>query len=189
MGLSISLVINTDEVSAELQREATRHKKAGDWDKAIECLKKARDRADTGDLRLPVFLQQAGRFDEAMVEFERILSGVDARCARDYSHHPEFAQHGFTHHVRAQIYDKMRLACKRQKLPAEVAKYEALKEEFWEKHYDFQPVWEKYWKEDMARKRADLESRYPSLARNNVDSAAKAPDVFRSGRKIDSGAK
>ncbi|MDL2293177.1 phage minor capsid protein [Ruminococcaceae bacterium OttesenSCG-928-D13] len=65
-----------------LQRKATEHKKAGRMELAIECLKKSNEimpYSSVGYLkkdyeRLVEFLKQAGRFDEARAEQERLDS-------------------------------------------------------------------------------------------------------------------
>jgi len=48
-------------------------------------------------------------------------------CARPLAygiaHQPEFSITGHAHHVRALIYDKMRLACKREKRPDLAVQY------------------------------------------------------------------
>lgn len=152
---AISLIIDSskeDEEISALHREATRLKDVGDLDKAIAALQKAQNLMRRSNvvntteswLRLPLFLQQGGRFDEAMVEFNRILAETDTRIANEFSHQPEFAQHGFTHHVRATIYDKMRAACKRQNLGDEAARYLALRNEYMEKDEQFKVRLEKY---------------------------------------------
>lgn len=143
-GTGTSITATIDEETAELNREATRLKNAGDWDGAIVALKKARERTDSDDLRLPLFLQQAGRFDEAMTEFNRILSRVDERFARDLSHQPEFIQKGQALHEKATIYDKMRLACKRQNLSDEASRYAAICEKYREEFDAYREVADEY---------------------------------------------
>lgn len=125
---------------AELNRAATRHKSSGDWQAAITCLRRAREielahgiaRDVETALRLPMFLQQGGHFDAAMVEFERLLSEADVIAAYGLEHQPDFFRVGHAHRVRAMIYDKMRLACKRAKRGDLADKYAVL----WEKHGD-----------------------------------------------------
>jgi tetratricopeptide (TPR) repeat protein len=143
-GAGASITATIDEETSELNREATRLKNAGDWEGAIAALKKARHRTDSDDLRLPIFLQQAGKFDEAMTEFKLILSRVDEKYARDLSHQPEFIQKGQALHAKATIYDKMRLACKRQKLPDEASRYAAICEEYREKFDAYREIAEEY---------------------------------------------
>lgn len=147
-GVSItsSMAFSVDEEAAALNREATQWKKSGDWDKAIAALQKISGGAG---LRLPSFLQQAGRFEEAMEEFNRLLGEVDANAADMFSHQPEFIQKGQALHVKATIYDKMRLACKRQKLPDEEGKYAALCDECLGKFWVYRKVADEYHKNKL----------------------------------------
>ena len=194
--LTASMVINRDEETAALHREATQLKYIADWDGAIESLKKAQERMRHSNfrhpaeswLRLPLFLQQGGRFDEAMEEFNRILDETDDRIAKECSYMHEYYRHGAAYFVRGTIYGKMSLACKRQKLPKEAEKYKELREKFLEKHDEFMVEWEKFDKIESARKRAELEKQYPSLARRkdigtNSNDDSTCPQVFRSGRQ------
>lgn len=88
----------------KLNKQAT-ELKGVDWDTAITCLaeaQKMRPHVPTKYtiaeyLRLPVFLQQAGRMAEAEVEFKKLLSQFDR-----------------AHEIQA-IYDKMRMAYQREK--------------------------------------------------------------------------
>jgi len=117
---SIELTINyptgptvwEETKSQKLLKEATVKKKAGDLDGAIELLKEAF--SQTGEdgggcgtkelLRLPMYLQEAGRNDEAWGEFNglihRRLSGQDTSLAMM---------------DQSIIYDKMRLFLQREK--------------------------------------------------------------------------
>lgn len=122
-----------DERIDDLHREATTHKKT-DLNKAIACLVDAKnlmygkdDRMIEQWLRLPLFLQQAGRFDEAMEQFEELLDMVRPRNERRLS----FLNN--TTHVelaicsdKMRIYDKMKLACKREKLTDKASFYAGL---------------------------------------------------------------
>lgn len=133
--MSITIGVTSSEVDkkiAALHREATSYKIIN-WDKAVTCLQEAAllMRADTGIhtcdrwTRLPVFLQQAGRFDEAMQEFEQLLKEVKPRVKKEMAHVPyPTAARYYTHVNTAQIYDKMRMVCKRQKLPDKVKEYQ-----------------------------------------------------------------
>jgi len=98
--------------SQKLLKEATVKKKAGDLDGAIESLRKAyAEMKGNGEewgvrplLRLPMYLQEAGRNDEAWGEFNglihRRLSGQDTSLAMM---------------DQSIIYDKMRLFLQREK--------------------------------------------------------------------------
>lgn len=123
IGISISLINNYDVGISNLEKQATEFKKAKDWNSAIECLKKARELRGYSTDRLPLFLQQAGLFNEAMTEFKRLLDEVDPYCASMFSHQPKTIQRGQSYHMRASIYNKMRLACEREKLLEEASKY------------------------------------------------------------------
>lgn len=84
-------------------------------------------------LRLPVFLQQAGRFDEAISEFQWLVERVQSRDKRLVTDGgPYFIRHQVVTCL-IHIYDKMRLACQRQG------------------------------RQDQAREYADTESRYQDL--------------------------
>lgn len=167
MGVKItsSIIINRDEETAELHREATRLKDAGDWDGAVAALQKAQERMRKSNfshtteswVRLPLFLQQAGRFEEAMTEFNRLLDEVDDLMAKEFSHQPERFWAGFAYYPRVVIYNKMKVACKRQKLPDDAAKYEALRDEYRDKHEKFNKKFDTWHRKDMARKSAELD--------------------------------
>jgi len=120
------------------------HKKAtallgdGHIDRAIDVLREAhllmREEAFQGYAvdkwcRLPLVLQQAGRFDEAMREFEQLLSDLHAIRLKQLPQYPEEIVLLLTHRIRAAIYDRMRRACKREKRLDVAERYAALAEE------------------------------------------------------------
>lgn len=122
-----------DERIAALHREATQHKDS-DWDAAVECLQEANDlmRRHGGIydierwLRLPVFLQQAGRFQEAMQVFRQLLDDVEPRVKAEFSHTSPTTIEKYIHLNYKKIYDKMRMACKREKRPKDATQFGAL---------------------------------------------------------------
>ena len=75
---------------AALNREATQAKKAGDIDRAVALLQKAKAIAgqDYDDTRLAKFLEAAGRFDEAMVEVKWLLDNSTYWAKSFFSHQP-----------------------------------------------------------------------------------------------------
>lgn len=86
-----SFVINRDEETAALGRQATVLKNAKDWDGAIACLRAQQVRMVNSPghsintwCRLGLILQQAGRTDEANIEFQRRLDDLP-RLARQLS--------------------------------------------------------------------------------------------------------
>lgn len=86
-----SFVINKDEETAALHRKATSLRDAGDLDSAIVALQKAQERMRQSNfshtaeswVRLPLFLQQAGRFHEAELEFQRLLDDLPDLARRE----------------------------------------------------------------------------------------------------------
>ena len=137
-----------EEQIAELHRNATKHKDAKDWDKAIGCLRAATNLTSNVAtsypiahyLRLPLFLQQAGLFDEAMQEFEKLLAGVESSVGKEFSHQPAQTQKMLCQARYAAIYDKMRLACQRSGFKEKAAEYETLAEKYKEDHLRLQKV-------------------------------------------------
>lgn len=147
MTVTITLVSNYDAELAELEMQATEFKKAKDWNSAIECLQKARLWRGTGTDRLPLFLQQAGRFDEAMAEFNLLLDEVDANCMAMFGHQPDFIQQGQSLHMRAAIYDKMRLACQREKRIVEAKQYATISDDFSKRSLEYRALAEQHRKQ------------------------------------------
>lgn len=110
----------------DLYRQATVHKNAKEWDKAIECLYEARAIDGTANewlvltnlLRLPLFLQQAGYFEAANFEFNHILSTLGMLINREIktADNPGLSYQWLQHLYLGQIFDKARVAYKRQRL-------------------------------------------------------------------------
>ena len=136
------MIDNIPDRIAALHRQATQYKDIKDWDNAVACLREAATLAPQSGVcysaahyaRLPVILQQAGKFDESIQIFERLLAGVEALMAKHFGHQPKSTQKMLSHATYATIYDKMRLACQRQKLPEKVSEYAALSEMHKEHH-------------------------------------------------------
>lgn len=147
--IEITPIFITDPISAEireLNKQATQLKK-NDINEAIICLRKAntllsktRGHTIATWLRLPLFLQQAGYFEEAMQEFDKLLTETKARNTKEFSHCTVNAIEASIYADYAHIYDKMRLACKRQKLKEEADKYAALSEKHWQSWEGFRKL-------------------------------------------------
>lgn len=83
--------VKDDETSA-LARKATALKDSKDWDGAINALREMKEKMWASPVnfgieawcRLPLVLQQAGRFEESEREFEELLEEVP-RMARKFS--------------------------------------------------------------------------------------------------------
>ena len=118
----------TDEVLADLNRRATAAKDTKDWAAAVDLLyqAKAREGIHYQDTRLALTLQQAGRFDEAMAEFDWLLDHVVAQCDAAV---PQMAPVHYKHSLalrRSKIHDKIRVAAKREKRADLVLTHQAL---------------------------------------------------------------
>ncbi|MGY0588424.1 MAG: hypothetical protein ACW7DY_22290 [Paraglaciecola chathamensis] len=121
-----------NKTSGELLKEATQLKKAGDWDGAIEALKQAYKNAKSEGvsygadsyLRLPKYLYEAGRGDEAWLEYNRALAeGLDGQAPSE-----EMVAVG-----RSQIYGSMAGQLKKEKKFYDAAIYQAASALSWEK--------------------------------------------------------
>jgi tetratricopeptide (TPR) repeat protein len=132
---SITIEVNhspIDEQISTLNKRATALSNHDEWDKAIACLREARALMDQPGgisysintcVRLPQYLHHAGRFDEAMAEFNQMLIDTPGRIIRESQQQTKNHIRMVTHAYIAAIYDKMRLACKREKLRDKAATY------------------------------------------------------------------
>lgn len=124
----------SEEKSSNLLKEATEKKYDSDLDGAIVCLREAyglmsKDKTiypiDTY-LRLPLYLQQAGRYAEAISEFEKLISNTPAIVAEEFSHAPKHTQDSLVAMRYADIFDKIRLSLYREKHFTHAAYYKLL---------------------------------------------------------------
>lgn len=114
------------EVSAMLKK-ATEFKSKNELHKAIKCLEKADVLANKSglfswrpsNLRVPMYLQQANRYDEAMTVFSQYLLTDPANAANMLQHQPIHIRRRSSCNAFADIYDKMRLAATRQGMERE----------------------------------------------------------------------
>jgi len=80
----------SEEKSSELLKEATKKKNEKDLAGAIDCLREAYKLMAQSSisypietfLRLPLYLQQAGRYDESVTEFEKLLKTSPDKIAK-----------------------------------------------------------------------------------------------------------
>lgn len=124
----------SEEKSSNLLKEATGKKYDGDLDGAIACLREAyglmsKDATiypiDTY-LRLPLYLQQAGRYAEAIAEFQYLICNTPAIIAEEFSHAPKHTQDSLVAMRYAGIFDKIRLSAYREKHFTHAAYYKLL---------------------------------------------------------------
>lgn len=111
-----TLVIERDEVFADLNRQATQARSEGDMDKAVAFLKQAKQRQGDAyeDTRLALYLQHAGRFDEAMAEFDWLLNHLEQQVESALAHTTPTSRKARLAYGRQVIHNKARLVCKRE---------------------------------------------------------------------------
>jgi len=107
-------IVGSDEY--QLDRRATALKKAGDWDGAIAALRqrKALLGVQWDDDKLAKYLQQAGRFDEAMAEIQWLLDHSQARVRKLFGHQPVSAQQASHARFSGGMHRAAALICKRE---------------------------------------------------------------------------
>ena len=131
----------TERIDA-LHREATSYKDKKEWEKAIICLREAdslKNKTSTiypikHYLRLPLFLQQAGRFDESMQEFEKLINESEQRVLSWLPKRNISSKKMLIHAELYEIYKAISTACKREKLLELSKKYLALHEKHKAEH-------------------------------------------------------
>lgn len=150
-----------DQEIARLHREATACK-GGDWPGAIRSLARAVSLMEKSGLsypaekwlRLGVFLQQAGKFEDAMRYLSRMLDDAEHRIAKEALQCSELERRRFTCLWKAQAYDKMRLVCKRQGKATEAARFEELRDNCRSDAEQLEPLIEQEWEQQQAAYRA-----------------------------------
>lgn len=127
----------TETEHYRLEREATALKQAGDWNGAIEALRKSAvlRGISGGDTRLAKYLQQAGRFDEAMAEIKTLIDDSGAWAKSNFGHQPSNVQHCQRAGWLARIHDDAILLCKREKQSDLLATHEAESKRWWDLHH------------------------------------------------------
>ena len=126
----------SEETSKNLLKEATQKKDDGDLTGAITCLREAYKLMSRPEhttiypidtyLRLPLMLQQAGLYNEAIVEFKSLACGTPTKIAKEFSHAPKNTQYSLVAMNYAKIFDKMRLAAHRERHLVQAVYYRVL---------------------------------------------------------------
>jgi len=132
--VSVREKTDSEEKSSDLLKEATKKKNEKDLDGAVACLREAYKLMAQSSisypvetyLRLPLYLQQAGRYKESIVEFETLLRNSPDKIAREFSNITKKKQKGLSAMECAAIYDKMRLASQREKYFSHAVYYQVL---------------------------------------------------------------
>lgn len=118
MTISISVVGQsvTENEDYKLERLATAKKNAGDIEGAIDCLKKAQAIRGPlgGETRLAKFLQQAGRFDEAMQEIQNLVADSNSWAEGNFDHQPRSVRRHLQAGRLAEIHHDAALICRRE---------------------------------------------------------------------------
>lgn len=125
-----------------LHREATSLKSEKKLNEAISCLREAEELKLQVTmtypikhyLRLPLFLQQNGQFDEAMQEFQKLLDNTESRVSNGLPKNSKSAKKMLVYAELSEIYMSMATACKREKMTDLADKYKSLGEENKKKH-------------------------------------------------------
>lgn len=125
-----------EETSRNLLKEATQKKDEGDLTGAIACLREAYNLMSKPEhtiiypmdtyLRLPIMLQQAGLYTEAIMEFRDLAYGTPRKVAKEFSHASKNKQNSLIAMNYARIFDKMRLAAHRERHFAHAVYYRIL---------------------------------------------------------------
>lgn len=121
---------------AELNRRATACGDAGKLDEAVACLQRVSelDKAfvqsnPSNGVRLALYLQKAGRGNEAIEEMERLIATVPAAvdaCMSNGKPSPASDKERFEANQYAALYDKLRLIMQREKRKSEADEYRQL---------------------------------------------------------------
>jgi hypothetical protein len=114
--------IFSEDDPKKLLKKATKFKKRGDFDNAINALKHSYELISKGNiiysintfLRLPLYLQKAGRTKEAWKEFNNLLEN---------GYPNQMQKKGIVFIDKANIFNKMRLYLQREKKNAKAIKY------------------------------------------------------------------
>lgn len=116
------MMFASDNETAALLRQATAYADAKNWDEAIAALYSANRRMSASPvdypietwLKLPLYLQRAGRFDESVRMFDQIDAETPARVARFFKHQSASWQERAVAEQRKVIAEKKALATKRE---------------------------------------------------------------------------
>lgn len=121
-----------DAEEYQLDRQATALKRAGDMDGAIAALQ--RRKALHGELwtddKLAKYLQQAGRFDEALQEVEWLAENSHEWARQVFGHQPATVRQRQRVVQVVHVLEAGVLICKRAKRAAEQAAYEQRAERY-----------------------------------------------------------
>lgn len=122
----------------QLERLATQYKREGDWGGALACLYYIKNELEEMEdyrycelaLKLALYLQSAGKFDEAKFELQLLLNSLDYISEIKVIHHKD--KDDFNKYIEwsrytllSQIFDTARKIYKREKLSSEAKEFES----------------------------------------------------------------
>ncbi len=157
-----------------LDRQATALKKAGDWDGAIAALRerKALMGWQWQDDKLAMYLQHAGRFDEAMAEIQWLLENSHSWAVKSFSHRPTSVLLRQRAIWRGQIHGAAALICRRAKRADLQAGHERLRDACWSLAEQVRPVADADEKKRLdAWQAADSQARQELIAERKITTA------------------
>jgi len=148
--LQTSVVFERDDVLADLNRRATAARDEKNWDKAIGLLQQAKRHEGQGyrDTRLAMYLQQGGRFEEAMREFEWLLSTVPYHCDMSSAPMTDAFRNYSIALEHTNIHNKIRIAASRENRADLVSKHLELCQQYQDTVDKLKPVIEREWKKE-----------------------------------------
>lgn len=157
---SNQIQIDSNDI-AELNREATRYKTEKNWEYALACLFKAKEltKGQYCDilqrLRLPLFLQQAGRFEAAKYELAYLLQNTDRFVALEAEGRQNLRlQKIFLKNLYLErLFDKARLIFQREKQNESMGKCAELSKQYAEKRVEANEKLRNAEEEQLARHR------------------------------------
>lgn len=114
--VKIGLIINIDQERYDKERLASELKREGKIDEACKVLYEIRDKYTSIDTRLPLYLQQAGKFNESIIEMKRIIRSSPKIYNEDFSHLSVSKRNHQLLRSYSHVFDKLRLIHQREKL-------------------------------------------------------------------------
>lgn len=136
--MKISVIGNsptqTDEY--QLERRATELKRSGDLSGAIECLQRAQVMRGIlrSETRLAKYLQEAGRFDEAIEEINQMIAESLAWADGNFDHKPRSVRRCQQAGRVASLHDDAALICKREGAKEQLVHHEQESRRWWQLH-------------------------------------------------------
>lgn len=166
----------------QLDRRATALRKAGDWDGAIDALRRRKELMGEqwADDKLAKYLQRAGRFDEAMAEIAWLVEHAQAWAAWGFAHQPASVLQRQRAGYLARVHGAAMLICKREARADLLAHHQARRDAYAALRERLKPVadadrrrlaqrWEAARQEGRASISALIDERRARIERNQIE--------------------